>query len=230
MQDFHKFINGFKNFRSFYYDAEVDYYAALRDGQHPKALVIACSDSRADPALLMGCDPGDIFVVRNVANLVPHATEAGRGDAVLAVLEYGVRHLKVEHVIVLGHSCCGGIHALMHPESTPPDSHVAHWVAIARPALERMDDGDNRDAAAHRRNCEEAAVLLSVENLLSYPWIQRRVAEHRLSLHAWYFDMEVGDLLAYFPDAERFESLHEHGLHRDLSGLGPHLRRLVQGG
>ena len=84
MQDFHKFIDGFKNFRRYYYDAEVDYYAALRDGQHPKALVIACSDSRADPALLMGCDPGDIFVVRNVANLVPHAAEAGRGDAVLA--------------------------------------------------------------------------------------------------------------------------------------------------
>ena len=230
MQDFHKFIDGFKNFRRYYYDAEVDYYAALRDGQHPKALVIACSDSRADPALLMGCDPGDIFVVRNVANLVPHAAEAGRGDAVLAVLEYGVRHLKVEHVIVLGHSCCGGIHALMHPETTPPDSHVAHWVSIARPALDRMNDAAGEDLAANRRNCEEASVLLSVENLLSYPWIQRRVAEHRLSLHAWYFDMEIGDLLAYFPDVERFESLHEHGLHRDLSGLGPHLCRLVEGG
>ncbi|HJA79570.1 carbonic anhydrase [uncultured Desulfovibrio sp.] len=227
MRDFHKFIDGFKNFRQFYYDAEVNYYEALRDGQHPKALVIACSDSRADPALLMGCDPGDIFVVRNVANLVPHAEEVGRGDAVLAVLEYGVRHLKVEHVIVLGHSCCGGIHALLHPEGTPPDSHVAQWVGIARPAIERLGHSE-ADPAARRRDCEEAAVLLSVENLLSYPWIRRRVAEHRLSLHAWYFDMEAGDLLAYFPDSEQFESLHEHGLHRDLACLGAHLQRAVE--
>ena len=89
MKDFEKFINGFRNFRRFYFDAENDYYASLNKGQHPKAIVIACSDSRADPALLMGCDPGDIFVVRNVANLVPHADDALRRDAVLAVLEYG---------------------------------------------------------------------------------------------------------------------------------------------
>ena len=71
MKDFEKFIDGFRNFRRFYFDAENDYYTSLNKGQHPKAIVIACSDSRADPALLMGCDPGDIFVVRNVANLVP---------------------------------------------------------------------------------------------------------------------------------------------------------------
>ena len=79
MKDFEKFINGFRNFRRFYFDAENDYYTSLNKGQHPKAIVIACSDSRADPALLMGCDPGDIFVVRNVANLVPHADDALRG-------------------------------------------------------------------------------------------------------------------------------------------------------
>ena len=115
--DFEKVIDGFRNFRRFYFDAENDYYTSLNKGQHPKAIVIACSDSRADPALLMGCDPGDIFVVRNVANLVPHADDALRRDAVLAVLEYGVHHLKVEHIIVLGHSGCGGIQALLNPES-----------------------------------------------------------------------------------------------------------------
>ena len=106
MKDFEKFINGFRNFRRFYFDAENDYYASLNKGQHPKAIVIACSDSRADPALLMGCDPGDIFVVRNVANLVPHADDALRRDAVLAVLEYGVHHLKVEHIIEIGRASC----------------------------------------------------------------------------------------------------------------------------
>ena len=85
MKDFEKFIDGFRNFRRFYFDAENDYYTSLNKGQHPKAIVIACSDSRADPALLMGCDPGDIFVVRNVANLVPHADDALRRDGTKAL-------------------------------------------------------------------------------------------------------------------------------------------------
>ena len=123
MKDFEKFIDGFRNFRRFYFDAENDYYTSLNKGQHPKAIVIACSDSRADPALLMGCDPGDIFVVRNVANLVPHADDALRRDAVLAVLEYGVHHLKVEHIIVLGHSGCGGIQALMNGDPVQISMH-----------------------------------------------------------------------------------------------------------
>lgn len=153
MKDFEKFIDGFRNFRRFYFDAENDYYTSLNKGQHPKAIVIACSDSRADPALLMGCDPGDIFVVRNVAN----------------------------------------------------------WVSMAAPALERMrDDVRDESPAERQRHCEEAAILVSIDNLLSYPWIQERVAAHELSLHAWYFDMSQGSLLAYFPDSETFEPLVAH--------------------
>ena len=205
MKDFEKFIDGFRNFRRFYFDAENDYYTSLNKGQHPKAIVIACSDSRADPALLMGCDPGDIFVVRNVANLVPHADDALRRDAVLAVLEYGVHHLKVEHIIVLGHSGCGGIQALLNPESLHDESFVANWVSMAAPALERMrDDVRDESPADRQRHCEEAAILVSIDNLLSYPWIQERVAAHKLSLHAWYFDMSQGSLLAYFPDSETY--------------------------
>lgn len=177
MKDFEKFIDGFRNFRRFYFDAENDYYTSLNKGQHPKAIVIACSDSRADPALLMGCDPGDIFVVRNVANLVPHADDALRRDAVLAVLEYGVHHLKVEHIIVLGHSGCGGIQALLNPESLHDESFVANWVSMAAPALERMrEDVRDESPADRQRHCEEAAILVSIDNLLSYPWIQERVA------------------------------------------------------
>ena len=156
----------------------------------------------------MGCDPGDIFVVRNVANLVPHADDALRRDAVLAVLEYGVHHLKVEHIIVLGHSGCGGIQALLNPESLHDESFVANWVSMAAPALERMrEDVRDESPADRQRHCEEAAILVSIDNLLSYPWIQERVAAHELSLHAGYFDMSQGSLLAYFPDSETFEPL-----------------------
>ena len=139
---------------------------------------------------------------------MPHADDALRRDAVLAVLEYGVHHLKVEHIIVLGHSGCGGIQALLNPESLHDESFVANWVSMAAPALERMrEDVRDESPADRQRHCEEAAILVSIDNLLSYPWIQERVAAHELSLHAWYFDMSQGSLLAYFPDSETFEPL-----------------------
>ena len=101
------FIAGFRGFQDSYFTSEKSLYSSLREGQNPKALVVACSDSRADPALVLGCKPGDIFVVRNVANLVPHREDAAEADAVTAALAYGVMHLGIEHVIVLGHSGCG---------------------------------------------------------------------------------------------------------------------------
>lgn len=211
MRDFHQFIEGFSNFRSFYYDAENDLYNTLRQGQNPHALVIACSDSRVDPAILMGCNPGDIFVVRNVANLVPPYEQAASRDGVAAALEYGVRHLQVEHIIVLGHSDCGGIHALLDPGLTANDSHIPSWIALAAPALQRLHpDILDEDMETRRRHCEEASVLQSVENLLSYDWIKESVAGHVLSLHAWYFDMHAMSLLAYFPERENFEPLAGH--------------------
>ena len=208
MRNFHQFIQGFANFRNFYYDAENDLYDTLRRGQNPHALVIACSDSRVDPAILMGCNPGDIFVVRNVANLVPHSSQTTACDSVAAALEYGVRHLRVEHIIVLGHSDCGGIHALLDPGLTSHDCHIPSWIALASPALQRLNPEIlDEDMETQRRHCEEASVLQSVENLLSYDWIRERVARHALSLHAWYFDMHAMALLAYFPEGENFEPL-----------------------
>lgn len=211
MQNFHQLIQGFANFRNFYFDAENDLYATLRQGQNPHAMVIACSDSRVDPALLMGCDPGDIFVVRNIANLVPHHDAVPRLDAMAAALEYGVRHLQVEHIIVLGHSDCGGIHALLDPSLTTEDHHIPAWISLAAPALQRLrPEIMDENMETRRRHCEEASVLQSVENLLSYPWIRERVARHAISLHAWYFDMHEMALLAYFHDRENFEPLATH--------------------
>ena len=211
MRDFHQFLQGFSNFRNFYYDAENDLYNTLRQGQNPHALVIACSDSRVDPASLMGCNPGDIFVVRNVANLVPHCGQATPPDAVAAALEYAVCHLQVEHIIVLGHSDCGGIHALLDPALTSEESYIKSWMSLAAPALQRLNPEIlDEDIETQRRHCEEASVLQSIENLLSYDWIKERVARHALSLHAWYFDMHSMSLLAYFPEKENFEPLAGH--------------------
>lgn len=202
------FIAGFRGFQDSYFTSEKSLYSSLREGQNPKALVVACSDSRADPALVLGCKPGDIFVVRNVANLVPHREDAAEADAVTAALAYGVMHLGIEHVIILGHSGCGGIAALLAHEKEETRDLISPWISLAGRALGRirplLEAGPESSA---RRACEQVSLLVSLRNLLSYPWIAQKVGRQELALHAWYFDLEQGELLGYFPASGGFEPL-----------------------
>lgn len=203
-----KFITGFKRFHENYFGSE-ELFGELKHGQNPDAMVIACSDSRVDPAILMDAKPGDLFVVRNVANLVP-PYEIGKGlHGVSTALEFGVCVLGVKHVVVLGHRQCGGVHALMHgiPQEASGE-FIGRWVNIAARAKERVL-AELPDAAPEeqRHACEEASILVSLENLLTFPWIKERVEQGTLTLHGWYFDIKSGDLLAYEPLRGRFEPL-----------------------
>ncbi|MGE4553445.1 MAG: carbonic anhydrase [Desulfovibrionaceae bacterium] len=202
-----KFITGFKRFQENYFCADPRLFGELRTGQRPKVLMIACSDSRVDPAILTGCEPGDIFVVRNVGSLVPPYAPDAAYHGISAAIEYAIRKLEVEHAIVLGHSCCGGIHALL----AGPDKEtefIDQWMNIAAPAKARVDEAlAGAEPEIRAKACEEAAVLVSLENLLSFPWVRRRVDEGRLMLHGWYFDLGTGDLLGYLPQTGAFEPL-----------------------
>lgn len=207
MQDIEKFIRGFSRFQEQYL-SEPAMFNSLREGQHPGTLVIGCCDSRVDPALLTGCDPGDMFVVRNIANLVPPCTS----DAPLGIcsaIEFAVCGLEVSRIIVLGHARCGGIRALMSPtQITAETDFVGRWMRIAEPVrqsvLQRLH---HKHIDAQYRACEMASILYSLDNLLTYPWIKRRVEEGSLALHGWYFDMDSGALLAYSPSKQEFLSL-----------------------
>ena len=137
--NFHDLIQGFHNFKANTLLQEAEFFDRLAHGQNPKTLVIACCDSRADPAILMGCKPGDLFVVRNVAALVPSEEEAGSPDAVLAAVEYAVKHLDIHHVIVMGHSNCGGIQGLLHKEKIANERHTSGWVSLAQPVLDELE-------------------------------------------------------------------------------------------
>uniref|UniRef100_A0A7C4AG44 Carbonic anhydrase n=1 Tax=Fundidesulfovibrio putealis TaxID=270496 RepID=A0A7C4AG44_9BACT len=208
MKDIAKFLTGFKEFQKTYFCTENDFFTNLQNRQTPKVLVIACSDSRVDPAILTGCEPGDMFVVRNVANLVPpyETTEGHHG--VSAAVEYAVRILEVEHVIVLGHSCCGGIQALMDKDGQELGEFIAPWVRIAAPALREVQrELPDKPQDVRCRACEQAAVLVSLENLLTFPWIWQRVMTGKLYLHGWYFDMDKGELHSYLPETGTFEPL-----------------------
>lgn len=224
MHDVSKFINGFKRFRDSYFGARHELFDELvRSGQHPSALVVACSDSRSDPALLLDCEPGDLFVVRNVANLVPPYDKACSGGfhGVSAALEFGVCQLEVEHLILLGHAHCGGIRALMGNDGGCCGEFLTPWVKIAQDAKDKvLRELTGKPHETKLRACEQAALLVSLENLLSFPWIRQRVEEGRLALHAWYFDMEHGGLSCYDPVVSRFVAVETDGVpHLAASGM-----------
>ncbi|MFA7318630.1 MAG: carbonic anhydrase [Sulfuricella sp.] len=211
MSDIEKFVSGFKRFQGNYFGEDRNLYEQLKHGQHPRALVLACCDSRVDPAILTGSEPGDIFVVRNVANLVPPREYGGGYHGVSAALEFAVCHLGVEHIIVLGHSQCGGIRALMQEAGECEGSeYIAKWMRIAEPVREKVRrelPGESLDRQSHA--CEQGAILQSLENLLTFPWIAQRASTGDISIHGWYFDLAHGELLGYDPTDKVFAPLKE---------------------
>lgn len=204
MQDIEKFVRGFSRFQQQYL-AEPTVFNSLRNGQNPATLVIGCCDSRVDPALLTGSDPGDLFVVRNIANLVPPcAPDSPPG--VTSAIEFAVCGLEVARIIVLGHARCGGIRALMSPRQLAPETNfVGRWMGIAEPVRQRLlRELPHKTHEEQCKACELASILNSLDNLMTYPWLKRRVEAGNLMLHGWYFDIDTGALLAYSPRKQEF--------------------------
>jgi carbonic anhydrase len=208
MEDIAKLIAGFRRFQQNHFRGDTELFDQLKKGQQPNTLVIGCSDSRVDPAILMDCAPGDLFVVRNVANLVPpYAPDSGY-HGVSAALEYAVCILKVMHIIVMGHSQCGGINSLMQGTVDGPGEFLGRWVDIAAPARAEVLRGlAGKSAEIQQRACEQATILLSLDNLLTFPWLRRRVEQGELLLHGWYFDLVRGELLSYEAENAVFQPL-----------------------
>ena len=202
--------HGFKEFRteSFEQNPE-DWKKFVDNGQAPQVAVVACSDSRVDPAIMLNAHPGDIFVIRNVANLVPPQDETGGYHGTSAALEYAVQHLKVKHIIVLGHAYCGGIGSLFGPRKKDVEGHffIPPWMSIAEPAHRRitatMPDASQPEQA---RACEKGAVMVSLENLMTFSCIRRKVNQGDLRLHGWFVDIQEGSLSCYNPTSNQFEA------------------------
>lgn len=208
MSRFHELVSGFHDFRNEYLLKDREFFKQLAHGQSPKTLVIACCDSRTDPAILLGCRPGDLFVVRSIAAIVPGKDLAGEHDAVIAAIEYGIKHLQVHDIVVMGHSNCGGVYGLLNPEKIAAENYIRRWVSLAAPAVERIDlENPGIDARMRCRLCEEGAVLLSIDNLLSYEWVLEAVEDGRLCLHAVYYDLQRGTLGLWNSETEDFEEM-----------------------
>lgn len=190
-----RLVAGFRSFRATYYEQRPERIRRLvEEGQAPEIAVVACSDSRVDPALLLQAEPGDIFVVRNVANLVPPYAPDGHYHGTSAALEFAVRDLGVAHVVVLGHSGCGGIAALM-AEGTggEPREFIRPWVSIAQAARDESAKAEAPEEASAQA-VEQAAIKVSLGNLMTFPWIREGVEGDTLALHGWWFDLAAGAL------------------------------------
>lgn len=200
-------IEGFHRWRDGYYVQNRSLFESLQKGQTPKVLLIGCCDSRVDPGQLFGTQPGEMFVLRNVANLIPpYAPDQGHHGTSAAV-EFAVRGLEVEHIIVLGHARCGGVRALIEGSAADGFDFIKGWMSIARSARDRalaltLSSGQPMEAA--QRMCEQETVAISLANLMTFPWIRERVEAGRVQLHGWFFDLDNGELSRLDPVTNTF--------------------------
>lgn len=203
-----RLLAGFKRFHEKSFLREDSPYSRLSSGQGPKTLIIGCSDSRVDPAIMTSASPGEIFVVRNVANLVPPFESAGTGlHGVSAAIEFAVVNLKVENVLILGHRQCGGIAALMSSEATQ-EGFIRKWVSIAEDAKQKVlknYPGAEQDTLC--RHCEREAIATSLRNLRTFPFVEQAVQQRGLLILGIYFDLENGELLEYDEKTEQFSAI-----------------------
>lgn len=210
---YQRLVEGYQEFREEYLGKQFEAYRRwAANTQYPKAMMIACSDSRVNPAILTHAGLGDIFMVNNVANLVPPYREGGKSHhSTSAAIEYAVNHLAIEHIIVMGHSGCGGIRALMQGEtedSREDYSFIRPWMEIVVEAKDRVQKelwhlSLEQQACA----CERESLLVSLNNLLTFPRVKREVLAKNLELHAWHFDIGAGEVSAYSYEKECFEPL-----------------------
>lgn len=207
-KEIRRLLAGFRRFRTRYFDPDSSIYRRLQGGQTPKTLVIACSDSRVDPAILTDASPGDLFVVRNVANLVPPFESGGTYHGVSAAIEFAVVNLLVENIVILGHRQCGGIRSLVQNENPVEGSFVGQWMRIAAPAREKvLRDHASADEEELCRHCELESIAISIDNLRTFPFVEKALAVGRLSLHGAYFDLESGELYEFDHESRAFQNV-----------------------
>jgi carbonic anhydrase len=180
-----KILEGYQNFRKKYAFGDQSIMHSLsHNGQQPKIMVVACCDSRVDPALILQCGPGDLFVVRNVANIIPPYEIDNSHHGTSAALEFGICFLKVRHLILLGHSQCGGIQALLnhHPQQ---DDFITNWVSLVKmPEFHGQSPDDYAKLALNQ----------SYQHCLTFPWIKQKLSVSELAIHLWFFDIKTGQI------------------------------------
>lgn len=195
---FKKIIQGYLEFRKKYATGDQPVMQHLADrGQQPEIMMLSCCDSRVDPAILLQCDPGELFIARNIANIVP-PYEADQGHhGTSAALEFGVCYLNVKHLIILGHSQCAGIAALANKDNLKQNDFLTQWLELI----------DTQSTAKDTTALAKETQYQSYQHCLTFPWIKERVDNKTLTIHLWFFDIKAGEIFDYVFDDKRYRPL-----------------------
>ena len=191
-----RLIDGYNAFAGGRLQREQDRYRELAErGQSPQIMVIGCSDSRVSPEVIFDASPGELFVVRNVANIVPPYAPDERAHGVSAALEFGVGALRVKHIVVLGHAHCGGVKAYAEDaEPLSPGDFIGNWMKLMGPAAEKVGPRGERTHADHLTRLEQANVVNSLDNLMTFPRLAKLIESGKIVTHGAYFGVATGDL------------------------------------
>jgi carbonic anhydrase len=191
-----RLIDGYGAFASGRLQSEQDRYRELAEhGQTPEIMVIGCCDSRVSPEVIFDARPGELFVVRNVANLVPPYETDGKYHGVSAALEFGVGVLKVKHIVILGHAHCGGIRAYAEDaEPISPGDFIGRWMSLMAPAAEKVGARGSMSRAEYLERMEQASVVNTLDNLMTFPRLRKLIERGAVTLHGAYFGVAKGEL------------------------------------
>lgn len=211
-KDIDALLKGYQKFREHYYgESNLLFEDLVRWGQRPKILMVACSDSRVDPALVLNSQPGDLFIIRNVANLIPPYEDDQAYHGTSAALEFGICVLGIRHLILFGHTQCGGIQSLIEtsPQIATQKSFISKWMELAKPARQAVLDFHPTESIEEQTIlCGQYSLINSLKNLTTFPWINERVQKGSLFLHGWNFDLSKGRLEAFDPQENRFKDIN----------------------
>jgi len=199
-------IDGYRAFLIGRLRHEQDRYRGLAEsGQSPQIMVIGCCDSRVSPEVIFDARPGELFVVRNVANIVPPYAPDGHAHGVSAALEFGVGALKVRHIVVLGHAQCGGVKAFAEDaEPLSPGDFIGNWMKLMSPAAEKLGPRGTLSRDEYLTRLEQANVVNSIENLMTFPRLRTVIERRQVLVHGAYFGVATGQLSARDPATEKF--------------------------
>jgi carbonic anhydrase len=202
-------ITGYQTFTSQRLPTEQSRYRELSErGQSPEVMVIGCCDSRVSPEVIFDAGPGELFVVRNVANLVPVYQPDGGAHGVSAALEYAIQVLRVKHIVVLGHAQCGGIRAFVdNAAPLSPGDFIGRWMSMFVKPGEKVEQRDHETMQDFVTRIEKAAVFRSLENLTTFPFVQAAIRNGSLELHGAYFGVAVGSLSVLDQEAKEFRAV-----------------------
>jgi len=203
-------VQRFHGWRATTFNDNKSWYKRLADeGQRPRAMIISCCDSRVHVTAIFGADQGEFFIHRNIANLVPPYEPDGNQHGTSAAVEYAVTALKIAHIVIVGHSNCGGVKGCLDmcsghaPELEEKSSFVGRWMDLLRPGYERIKD--IADPTEQARALEKQAILVSLDNLMTFPFVKDAVEKGDLSLHGLWNDIGEGGLEQYVPQKDAFE-------------------------